>query len=138
MRWWLRFLSIPLMMLVLGFTWEVLVQQDKVWREDTSKQNTDGVARVKWADCEQRVKSGEWLLVDARDKERFQTQHFPAAISLPSHAYPEVLTFFVKSHGTDKTLVIMGDPEDPSRGIELAQRLMNEAGCGDVRIVEND
>jgi hypothetical protein len=37
MRWWLRLLSLPLALIVLGFVWNWAIEQDKQWRKELPK-----------------------------------------------------------------------------------------------------
>jgi len=93
-------------------------------------------ARVAWEEVAPRAQAGEWLLVDARDEEQFHAQHIPGAVSLPSHAYPEMLEFFADDHGTAKTVVIYCGTEDCDLSTELARRLRDEVGFADIRILD--
>lgn len=92
--------------------------------------------RVTWSEVEPNLTNSSWVLVDAREEEHFHTQHIPGAVSLPSHAYPELLEFFAEDHGTDKTVVIYCGTADCDLSTELARRLRDEAGLTDVRILD--
>lgn len=92
--------------------------------------------RVTWAEVEPHLANNSWVLVDAREEELFHAQHIPGAVSLPSHAYPELLEFFVEDHGTNKTVVIYCSTADCDLSTELARRLRDEAGLTNVRILD--
>ena len=125
----LRILAYPLAALALGAVWSLRPADDEPAGEPE-------FARVNWAETEPRVAGGEWLLVDAREEEHYAAQHIPGAISLPAHAYPEMLQFFAEDHGTDKTTVVYCGTEDCDVSTELAVRLRDEAGVADVRILD--
>jgi len=96
----------------------------------------DEFPRVTWSETQSHVAAGEWLLVDARDEVKFATRQITGAVSLPAHAYPELLQFFTEDHGTDRTVVVYGDDEDDVAAGQLAARMQDEAGLPDVRVLD--
>jgi rhodanese-related sulfurtransferase len=96
----------------------------------------DELLRVTWSETQPRVAAGEWLLVDARDEAQFATRHITGAISLPAHAYAELLQFFTEDHGKEKTVVVYCDSEHGDAADQLAARLQDEAGLADVRVLD--
>jgi rhodanese-related sulfurtransferase len=134
--WPAKIFSFPVAALLLGAVWQAW-HPHGLWSLRASDAATeDGFPRVTWAEAGPPMAAGEWLLVDARDEEQFAAQHIPGAISLPAHAYPELLAFFAEDHGTDRPIVIYCGTEDCDLSIELALRLRDEAGCADVRILD--
>ena len=125
----LRALSYPLAALTLAALWTLRPVGGQA-RADA------GFPRVTWSETEPRAAAGEWLLVDARAEELYAARHIPGAISLPAHAYPEMLQFFAEDHGTEKTVVVYCGTEDCEVSTELAIRLRDEAGLSDVRVLE--
>lgn len=96
----------------------------------------DDFPRVTLSETQPRVAAGEWLLVDARDEAQFATRQITGAISLPAHAYPELLQFFTEDHGKEKTVVVYCDSEHGDAADRLAARLQDEAGLADVRVLD--
>ncbi len=131
----LRIAFFPLAALLLGLGWQV-VHPEGVWRTGLGAKEDDGFPRVTWTEAAPRVEAGEWLLIDARGEELYEAGHIPGAVSLPSFAYPEFLTFFAEEHGGDKTAVVYCGSEDCDLSYELADRLRREVGWRDVRILE--
>jgi rhodanese-related sulfurtransferase len=125
----IRILALPLFALALAGLWTLRPPAEEFARDKT-------FPRVTWSETEPHVASGAWLLVDARDEEYFAAQHIPGAISLPAHAYPELLQFFAEDYGTEKTVVVYCGTEDCDVSNELAIRLRDEAGCSDLRILD--
>lgn len=125
----IRILALPIAALALAALW-TLRPSDSDFSKDPA------FSRVTWSETEPHVASGAWLLVDARDEENFAAQHIPGAISLPAHAYPELLQFFAEDYGTEKTVVVYCGTEDCDVSTELAIRLRDEAGLSDVRILD--
>lgn len=134
MKTWQRILVFPLAALALGLATKVFYP-DGVPERESEKMSGD-FSRVTWTETAPRVQAGEWLLVDARAEEQFHAQHIPGALSLPVNAYPELLQFFAEDHGTDRTVVVYCGTEDCDLSVELAARLRDEAGCGDIRILD--
>jgi thiosulfate/3-mercaptopyruvate sulfurtransferase len=124
-----KILAYPLAALILGGLWSLRPAADELSVDSE-------FPRVTWAEAEPRVAAGEWLLVDAREEEYYAARHIPGAISLPVHAYPELLQFFAEDHGTEKTTVINCGTADSDVSTELAIRLRDEAGVTDVRILD--
>jgi rhodanese-related sulfurtransferase len=124
-----RILAYPLAALALAALWSLRPVAEEPFDEAP-------FVRVTWAETEPRVATGEWLLVDAREEEHYTAQHIPGALSLPAHAYPEMLQFFAEDHGTDITVVVYCGTEDCDVSTELAARLADEAGIRDVRILD--
>lgn len=125
-----KILAYPLAALALGGLWSLRPAGEEIPAHDAE------FVRVTWEEAAPRVAAGEWLLVDARDEVHFAARHIPGAISLPAHAYPELLQFFAEDHGTDKTVVVYCGTEDCDVSTELAVRLRDEAGLADVRVLE--
>ena len=125
-----KILAYPLAALALGALWSLRPADDGISETEPE------FVRVTWEEATPRVAAGEWLLVDARDEEHFAARHIPGAISLPAHAYPEMLQFFAEDHGTHKTVVVYCGTEDCDVSTELAARLREEAGLADVRVLE--
>ena len=119
----------PIAALALAALWSF-------WPAEEMSTDEDDLPLVTWSEAQPRVAAGEWLLVDARDEVKFATQQMPGAISLPGHAYPELLQFFVEDHGADKTVVVYDDTVDGHIADRLAARLRDEAGLPDVRVLE--
>lgn len=125
-----KIFAYPLAALALGGLWSLQPAGEEIPVHDAE------FVRVTWEEAAPRVAAGEWLLVDARDEEHFAARHIPGAISLPAHAYPEMLQFFAEDHGTEKTVVVYCGTEDCDVSTELAARLRDEAGLEDVRVLE--
>ena len=125
----IQILAYPLAALALAGLWTLRPAGEEA-------PETGEFSRVTRAEAQPPVAAGEWLLVDARDEEYFNAQHIPGAISLPAHAYPELLEFFAEDHGTEKTTVIYCGTEDCDVSTELATRLRDETGLKDIRILE--
>ena len=123
-----KVIAYPLAALALAALWS--------FRPAEEMSHDDNLPRVTWIEAQPRVVAGEWLLVDAREEVEFATRHIPGAISLPAHAYPELLQFFTEDHGTEKTVVVYCDSEDGQIASQLAARLLEEAGLPDVRVSE--
>ena len=126
----------PLAALVMGALWQA-VHPAGFWslRAATEKPR-DGFARVTWNEARPRVKSGQWLLIDARSEAQFNTSHLPGAVSLPANSFPEALEFFAAEHGTNRPAVIYCDSAGCDVSAELAARLRRELGWLEVRILE--
>jgi len=124
-----QILAFPLAALALAALWSL-------WPAEEFAADGGEFPFVRWAEAQPRIDAGEWLLVDARDEEQFNARHIPRAISLPSHAYPEMLEFFAEDHGTAKTVVIYCGTEDCDLSTQLALRLRDEIGYADIRILE--
>ena len=124
-----KILAFPLAALALAALWSL-------WPAEEIAADGGEFPFVTWSETQPRVDASEWLLVDARDEEQFNARHIPRAISLPSHSYPEMLEFFAEDHGTSKTVVVYCGTEDCDLSTQLAIRLRDEIGYGDVRILE--
>ena len=124
-----KLLAYPLAALALAALWSLRPVSDAAPDEDE-------FPRVTWSETQPRVAAGEWLLVDARNEAKFATRQITGAVSLPAHAYPELLQFFTEDHGKDKTVVVYGDDEDDLAAGKLAARMQDEAGLPDVRVLE--
>lgn len=131
---WLRIIAFPLAAFSLGLATDALFPDGLAPAAEPESES--GFARVAWKEAEPRVRSGQWLLVDAREEEHYAARHIPGAVSLPVNAYPEMLEFFADEHGTAKTVVVYCGTEDCDTSAELAARLRNEAGFGDIRILD--
>jgi rhodanese-related sulfurtransferase len=129
-----RFFFFPTAALCLGTGWH-LVHPSGLWSFQ-KKAPADGFARVTWSEAAAKVASGEWLLIDARVEEEYAAAHIPGAVSLPSHSFPEMITFFSEEQSRDKTAVIYCDTAECDRSVELARRLQTEAGWTDLRILD--
>lgn len=133
-RTWQKALAFPLTALILGLaTWLAFPEGFGLVAEPADEAE---FVRVDWTEAEGHVRKGDWLLVDARDGEQFDAQHIPGAISLPADSYPEALEFFAEEQGRSKTIVVYCGTEDCDLSTELAFRLRDEAGYGDVRILD--
>jgi len=124
-----KILAFPVAALAIAALWSLRPVSD-------AAPEVDEFPRVTWSETQPRVATGEWLLVDARDEAKFATRQITGAISLPAHAYPELLQFFTEDHGTDRTVVVYGDDEDDVAAGQLAARMQDEAGLPDVRVLE--
>lgn len=132
---WLQISAFPLAALVLGLlSMSFLPEGFSVGSNETDSESE--FARVTWEEVAPRIRSGEWLLVDAREEGQFEAQHIPGAISLPSHAYPEMLEFFAEDNGKTRTVVIYCGTEDCDLSTELGRRLRDETGFTDIRILD--
>jgi rhodanese-related sulfurtransferase len=131
---WLQIVAFPLAALVLGFATDTLFPDG--FTPDEQPDAESEFARITWKETEPRVQAGEWLLVDAREEEHYAARHIPGAVSLPVNAYPEMLEFFADEHGTTTTVVVYCGTEDCDMSTELAMRLRDEAGFGDIRILD--
>jgi rhodanese-related sulfurtransferase len=131
-----KVLFFPLTALVLGAVnpWSQEMRSNPA--NPTATHFPDGFTRVPWEEARPRVESGEWLLIDAREEDQFNAQHIPGALSLPSYAFPEAITFFAEEHGMDKVAVVYCGTEECDLSVELANRLRDEAGWKGVRILE--
>jgi len=94
-----------------------------------------GLKRVDWEEAEPRVASGEWVLVDARSESKFANGHLPGAYSLPAEAPAEYLRFAVAEWPPDGVVVSYCGSPACGLAAELANRLQNEAGVRDVRVL---
>ena len=130
----LLFLAFPAVSLGLGAAWQS-VHPSGYWSFRKTVPS-DGFARVTWGETASKVGTGEWLLIDARTEEEFQRAHLPGAVSLPSHSFPEMIVFFVEEQDRNKTAVIYCDTAECDRSVELAQRLRNEVGWTNLRILD--
>jgi rhodanese-related sulfurtransferase len=131
-----KILFFPLAALALGAAYQT-VHPEGLWSlRATQQSHEDGFARVTWKETESRVAAGEWILVDARDEDQFNARHIPGALSLPAAAYEEMLLFFAEEHGRDRTVVVYCGTADCEMSAELAARLRDEAGFGDIRILD--
>ena len=132
---WLQIAFFPLCALALGLvTMFVFPDGFSIGRNNPEPESE--FVRVTWQETEPRVQANEWLLVDARDEEQFNARHIPGAISLPSHAYPEMLELLAEDHGKKKTVVVYCGTEDCDLSTELARRLRDETGFTDIRILD--
>jgi len=124
-----KILAFPVAALAIAALWSLRPVSD-------AAPEVDEFPRVTWSETQPRVAAGEWLLVDARDEAKFATRQITGAISLPAHAYPELLQFFTEDHGKEKTVVVYCDTEDGDAASQLAARLQNEAGLPAVRVLD--
>ena len=128
------FFSFPVLALACGALWHWF-HPSGLWSHQP-KVPTDGFPRVTWAEAAPRVKSNEWLLIDARTEEEYKVAHIPGALSLPSGSFPEMITFSLEGQSREKTAVIYCDTTECDRSVELARRLRAEVNWADVRILE--
>ena len=94
-----------------------------------------GLETLEWEDVKSRLASGEWVLVDARSERKFANGHLPGAYSLPADAPAEYLSFAVAEWPQDSVVVVYCGSPTCSLAAELANRLQNEAGVRDVRVL---
>ena len=131
---WRQVLAFPLAALLLGLATKAVFPEG--FGLAVEPESEEEFSRVTWEETAPRVEAGDWILVDARDEEQFHARHIPGAISLPGNAYPEMIEFFAEEQGKNKTVVVYCGTEDCDLSTELALRLRDEAGFGDIRILD--